>query len=233
VGHSLGATGVSIVQGYDPWPGKLDAANPVDAVVAWDNLADNSTSFAFPERPDITPRVPAMGLSGDYFIIPTPYTSPPNPNGKIPAFTTWLEAGVPSYEVVIQAGTHQEFSRIPHGPGVTPPSTSWVTWGNLLTTHYSLAWIDRWLKQPGEGSFDTADARLLADADWVCRMSFYYRSARSFPTRQGAAQGSHDIRGQVPPAVVAACGAAGGGAGATVPTARPAAAVTSQPRFTG
>ncbi|MGH8457265.1 MAG: alpha/beta hydrolase family protein, partial [Stenotrophobium sp.] len=42
-GHSLGATGVSIVQGYGapgaaPWPGKLDTSNPVKVAVAWDGL---------------------------------------------------------------------------------------------------------------------------------------------------------------------------------------------------
>lgn len=42
-GHSLGAIGVSVVQGYgapgaDPWPGQLDTTNPVDVVVAWDGL---------------------------------------------------------------------------------------------------------------------------------------------------------------------------------------------------
>lgn len=42
-GHSLGAIGVSVVQGYgaagaDPWPGQLDDKNPVDVVVAWDGL---------------------------------------------------------------------------------------------------------------------------------------------------------------------------------------------------
>jgi hypothetical protein len=42
-GHSLGATGVSVVQSYgapgaEPWPGLLDRDNPVDVVVAWDSL---------------------------------------------------------------------------------------------------------------------------------------------------------------------------------------------------
>lgn len=42
-GHSLGAIGVSVVQGYgapgaDPWPGRLDRDNPVDVIVAWDGL---------------------------------------------------------------------------------------------------------------------------------------------------------------------------------------------------
>jgi hypothetical protein len=38
VGHSLGARGVSVVQGVTPWPGTGEA-NPIDVVVAWDNLA--------------------------------------------------------------------------------------------------------------------------------------------------------------------------------------------------
>ena len=63
-----------------------------------------------------------------------------------------------------------------------------------MAEHYSLAWLDRWLKLPGEAGHDTADAHLLADADWRERTSFYFRSARSFVTRDGVAQVCGDIR---------------------------------------
>ena len=48
-GHSLGAAGVSVVQGYgangaDPWPGLIDASNPVDVAVAWDSLSAPGSS---------------------------------------------------------------------------------------------------------------------------------------------------------------------------------------------
>ena len=179
VGHSLGATGVSRVQGMDPWPGKLDRVNPVDVVVAWDNLTASDTK----------PRVPSMGLSNDYGLTPTPFAAPPDPEGKKVAFTAWSRAGVPTYQLVIQGGTHYEYSRIP-----TFPTTSWTEWGNPLAGHYTLAWLDRWLKRAGEVGYADADARLLADRDWTPRMSFYSRSARNFPDRAGAAHVCADIR---------------------------------------
>ncbi len=67
-------------------------------------------------------------------------------------------------------------------------------WGRPLAEHYSVAWLDRWLKKPGEAGFDTADARLLADADWVERYSFYSKAARAFASRDGALQLCEDIR---------------------------------------
>jgi hypothetical protein len=60
--------------------------------------------------------------------------------------------------------------------------------------HYSVAWMDRWLKKPGESGYGDADARLLADADWCPRYSFYLRSARAFPDRGGQMHNSEDIR---------------------------------------
>jgi hypothetical protein len=54
--------------------------------------------------------------------------------------------------------------------------------------------MDRWLKLPGEPGYGDADARLLADADWCPRYSFYLRSARTFPDRGGKMHASEDIR---------------------------------------
>jgi hypothetical protein len=54
--------------------------------------------------------------------------------------------------------------------------------------------MDRWLKQPGEPGYGDADARLLADADWCDRYSFYFRSARSFPDRAGTQHTTEDVR---------------------------------------
>ena len=110
-----------------------------------------------------------------------------------------MAAGVPVFQITVQGSTHYEWSLIP-----TFPTTSWCPdpaggdcedgWGRPLGEHYSVAWFDRWLKQPGEPGFDTADARLLADADWVERYSFYSRSARNFPSRDGSSNVCEDIR---------------------------------------
>lgn len=196
-GHSLGARGVSIVQGYgapgaDPWPGQLDTENPVKVAVAWDSLDAGGT-------PAAVPRVPSMGQSSEYGIGGTPFLTAPGPEDHKDAYIAWRDAGVPVYQLTIQGSTHFEWSLIP-----TFPATSWCAstangrceggWGNPMAEHYSLAWFDRWLKQPGEPGYDDADARLLADADWHERTSFYFRSARSFATRSGEAQLCEDIR---------------------------------------
>lgn len=191
-GHSLGAGGVSAVQGYDPWPGKLDANNPVNVIVAWDSLNAGSAGKA---------RVPAMGQTSEYGIGGAAKMQPPDPEGHKGGFTLWKDAGVPVVQFTIQGSTHFEWSLIP-----TFPSTSWCPtvgangceggWGRPMAEHYSLAWMDRWLKQPGETGFDDADARLLADSDWCERFSFYSRAARDFVTRDGVRQSSEDIRAE-------------------------------------
>ena len=192
-GHSLGASGVSIVQGYgapgaEPWPGLIDAENPVKVAVGWDSLSGSAT-----------PRVPAMGHTSEYGIGGTPFQSAPDPEEHKGAYKAWTEAGLPVYQLTIQGSTHFEWSLIP-----TFPSTSWCPdtsngrceggWGRPMAEHYTLAWFDRWLKLPGEAGYDDADARLLADADWHERTSFYFRSARSFPTRDKQPQVCEDIR---------------------------------------
>ena len=212
VGHSLGARGVSVVQGIEPWPG-TGRKNPVDVAVAWDNLALNTTTPTSEDGGlagfELVPRVPAMGQSGDYFLTPTPYTEPPDPDAKRQGYLGWVKAGVPSYQVNIQAGTHYEWSLLP-----TFPTTAWEPggnggWGNPMARHYTVAWLDRWLKKPGEAGFRTADARLLADnaqpraddlqggdtpASWCERLSFYFTSSRSFPDRSGKRHVTDDIR---------------------------------------
>jgi len=186
VGHSLGATGVSVVQGISDaeWPGRVTDGNPVDTVVAWDNLSASGSLAGF----SVEPRVPTMGQSADYFLAPSPYTSPPDPQGKNAGFNGWAEAGVPTYQVNVRGGTHYEWSLLPGFP-----TSSW-DWGNPMAEHYSLAWLDRWLKVPGEEGYDTADARLLSDADWTDRMSFYFTSARAYPSRDGTMQTCADIK---------------------------------------
>ncbi len=190
VGHSLGAAGVSVVQGVEPWPGVLGDENPVSAAVAWDNLsADGSPGSDTQGVGEVVPRVPTMGQSADYWLVPEPYDSPPDPEGQNDGFHLWREAGVPSYQIHVRGGAHYEWSYLP-----TFPSTSWRDWGNPMVEHHSLAWLDRWLKQPGEPGYEDADARLLDDEAFCERLSFYYLSVRDFPDRGGQVHASGDIR---------------------------------------
>lgn len=203
IGHSLGATGVSIVQGLDPWP-TGGGPNPVDVIVAWDNLNADATLAGF----SVEPRVPAMGQSSDYGLFPTPFQSPPEPDAKRGAYLAWVDAGAPSYQLVLEGGTHYEWSLIP-----TFPTTAWEPggaggWGRPLGEHFTVAWLDRWLKQPGEPGYADADARLLAEDDvpdhddlqggastasWRERLSFYHLSSRDFPGRDGVRHVCEDI----------------------------------------
>lgn len=207
-GHSLGATGVSVVQSYgapgaEPWPGKLDSTNPVKVIVAWDSL--RAPGAASGSTPAVVPRVPAMGQTSEYGIGGTAKTAPPDIEGHKGGYRGWRDAKVPVFQLTIQGSTHFEWSLIP-----TFPATSWCPevvngqcaggWGRPLAEHYSLAWFDRWLKKPGEKGYDSADARLLADADWVPRYSFYSKAARAFPSRDGAVQLCEDIRAGCPKA---------------------------------
>lgn len=184
VGHSLGATGVSVVQGMDPWPGRTLDTNPVDVAVAWDNLSASGSLAGY----SVEPRVPTMGQSADYFLAPTPFTSPPDLEGKKAGFNAWRAAGVPTYQVNVRGGSHYEWSLLPGFP-----TSSW-DWGNPMAEHYSLAWLDRWLKLPDETGYADADARLLSDDAYRDRMSFYFLSARYFPTRTGTLHECDDIK---------------------------------------
>lgn len=236
VGHSLGAIGVSVVQGYDapgadPWPGKLDQSNPVKVAVAWDGLlAPGSDTIggaagggvlsllqqiplttpaydaivsltAAHGMPKYGPRVPSMGQSSEYGLAPTPFLIPPDPEGHKDGFNAWQKAGVPTFEFTIQGSSHYEWSQVP-----VFPTSSWCPdpgsaactggWGEPMAEHYTLAWLDRWLKKSGEAGYADADARLLDDQgdQGSAKMSFYYRSSRSFPDRGGTAHSCDDIR---------------------------------------
>lgn len=184
VGHSLGATGVSVVQGME-WPEAAKGErNPVDVAVAWDNLSAAGSELAGRE---VTPRVPAMGQGADYFAG-VPKTAPPEADARLSGFESWRDAGVPTYQLNIRGGTHFEWALIP-----TFPTTDWDGWGNELAEHFSLAWLDFWLKTdeernaggrgggPGPAGGETAERRLLEAEPWRDRLSFYYDSARYLP----------------------------------------------------
>lgn len=177
VGHSLGASGVSVVQGM-AWPEMAKGdENPVDVAFAWDNLSEAGSELAGRE---VTPRVPTMGQSADYFAG-APKTEPPDPERKLAGFQSWRDAGVPAFQVNVRGGTHFEWSLVP-----TFPTTRWESWGNEFADHYSLAWFDYWLKERGEPGYEDAERRLLESDPWHDRLSFYYTSAYAFPSNRNA-----------------------------------------------
>ena len=151
-GHSFGAAGVSYEGQKDP---------RVSAIVAWDNLgapsvpsSGNTSVKPCPAHPDshapATITKPALGMSADYFLTPTPYTSDPDPLGKSTQSLAYSQAGVDTGEIVIRGGTHYEFSFIPNDAfGGTLRGADMVAW-------YTNAWFDKYVK--GDSS---ADKRLL------------------------------------------------------------------------
>lgn len=197
-GHSYGAFGVSDIGQRDP---------RVGAVVAWDNLcvpgsgpslysvphlADGVLGNNLPascpagsQPPAPALRTPALGISSDYLLAPTPYTAAPDPLAKSTASLAHTAAGVDTGQIVLRGGTHYDFAS-----GAAFPAT---LRGLDLVTWYTTAWFDKYLR-----SDPTADARLLttrwradplaADADTRGdgnAYSYHYRSRLDFRSEGG------------------------------------------------
>jgi len=158
VGHSYGASGVSYIGQWDP---------RVKTIVAWDNLAapdPGKSSFGgggAAEKPcpsDPAARAvvpvtkPALGMSADYFLPPTPNTELPDPNAKATESHAYTEAGVDTGEIIIRGGSHLDFSFIPNQAfGASLRGADEIAW-------YTSAWFDRYIKHQR-----SADRRLLTD----------------------------------------------------------------------
>jgi len=204
-GQSLGAAAVSFVGQKDP---------RVDAIVAWDNLrgADKASDCASApaSREDATITKPALGVSNDYGISQTPFTSDPDPEAKTAAFQEYKAAGVDSMQVNIRGGTHFEAAFIP-GSFTPIPLGAATLRGNDLAAWYTTAWFDKYVKCPGAANPSAceqhADARLLSDrwrddapgqavdlnADPNV-FSFYFRSRFDFIDAGGSEQICDDMR---------------------------------------
>jgi len=177
-GHSFGAAGVSYIGQKDP---------RVSAIVAWDNLGRPGTSGGLPVKPcpfdpdshaDAPITKPALGMSADYGLTPTPFTADPDPLAKSQSSLAYSAAGVDTGELIIRGGTHYEFSFIPNpGFGGTLRGIDQVAW-------YTNAWFDKYVKRDSSADKrllttrwqnDAAEAAIDPDHDGNL-FSFYYRS---------------------------------------------------------
>ena len=86
----------------------------------------------------VTPRVPMLGMSADYGLVPYPFLSDPDRDAKSDGVRAWSAKGLPAMEVVLR-GTHFEWSYSP-GPLLTASQR-----GIDAAAWYTTAWLDRYL----------------------------------------------------------------------------------------
>jgi dienelactone hydrolase len=192
VGHSLGASAVSYVQGVD---------RRVEAVVALDKLHGGDGGEGIPGPAGVKPVVPALAVQSEYGFNVQPYwmqhgssiapqpgppTEAPDPRREArTGFDSWKAAGVDSMLVVPRASTHLEYTDIAL---VLPASR----FGQALTSVYVQRWLGRYMKHH-RSRLLAPRLRYLEPVDvgkWAPvvltrdeRLSFYFCSAYAFAGR--------------------------------------------------
>ena len=210
-GHSYGAAGVSYVGQWD---------RRVKAIVAWDNLGGPGPNAApvpgtaggsrtigeagCPANPGarrVVPlRKPALGISADYGLPPTPNTSLPEPGGKSMWSANYSRAGIDTGEIIIRGGSHLDFSFIPNqafGASLR---------GADLTDWYTTAWFDKYVKRSRKADRELLSDRWLHDSTEASvdphhdgnAFSFYYYSRLSFHRSRGSRIDCEDLRDGCP-----------------------------------
>src|SRR3954453_196313 len=145
IGHSLGASAVSYVQGVD---------KRVETVVALDKLAGKPGSGPT-DLPPFKPKVPALAVQSEYGFNVQPYwtssgssfspqpgspSQRPNPRRELATgFDDWRKAHKDVMLVVPRASTHLEYTDIAYA---MPASR----YGQDLTSVYVQRWLDRSLR---------------------------------------------------------------------------------------
>lgn len=157
VGHSLGASAVSVVQQCsNAYPGKEvdDAALPagcagqrfpIRAIAAFDSLAGG-----------VRPVVPAFDHRADgYFINAVPTPTAPSPDERTRAtspYGQWRGADVDACSITVRGGTHAEWTEIPYIVSAT-------RYGVPQAQYYVRAWFDRYLSASAAATgFDALSA---------------------------------------------------------------------------
>jgi pimeloyl-ACP methyl ester carboxylesterase len=168
VGHSLGASAVSIVQQCSSsYPGGDGAACggetwPIKAVVAYDALSTG-----------VTPVVPAFDHRADgYFLNAVPTPSAPDPDERVDgAYGAWRAAGVDACTITVRGGTHAEWSEIPYIVSAT-------RYGHLQSSYYTAAFLDAYVKDDASAVEAMQAGPFAADQPWGAALfSGKYRSA--------------------------------------------------------
>jgi dienelactone hydrolase len=210
-GHSYGAAGVSYIGQWDP---------RVKAIVAWDDLGGpgphdapvpgsagggrtigEADCPANPAARKVVPLTkPALGMSADYGLPPTPNTSLPDPQGKSTWSLNYSKASIDSGEIIVRGGSHLDFSFIPNQAfGASLRGPDMIDW-------YTTAWFDKYVRHD-----PSADRRLLTNrwrADPIeasvdpnhdaNAFSFYYYSRLEFHLAGGQRVDCENLRDGCP-----------------------------------
>ena len=138
-GHSAGGVAVSRLGQEDP---------RVRAIVSWDRAQSS------PLPADLRLRTPALFVTADFncqrvpVCLPEAYPSPPDPRGpgnKDEDFQRVAAAGLDTMKISLRAATHLDFTEF----APTPPSSRY---GAIVTSYYTLAWFDRYLRGASAGA---------------------------------------------------------------------------------
>ena len=209
-GHSYGAAGVSYIGQWD---------KRVKAIVAFDDLGGpgpdegampgssggtigESSCPAKPADRKVVPITkPALGMSADYGLPPTPNTSLPNPDIKSTWSLNYTKAHVDTGEIIIKGGSHLDFSFIPNQAfGASLRGIDMATW-------YAVAWFDRYLKHERSADamllterwrHDPVSARVDPEPYAGNAFSFYYYSRLDFHLVGGRKFDCENLRGGCP-----------------------------------
>jgi dienelactone hydrolase len=186
-GHSLGASAVSVVGQCDP---------RVRAIVAWDNLATATGTCksqipaglpaGAPAQPTLT--TPALGINSEYFFNPSSMSAPPDPQSKAGAFKQLATAGTDVMQIALRSSTHLEYTYVPY---ILPASRL----GERVAFHYTLAWLDRYVR--GKSS---AFGRLVADT-FDGSADKHSVGAGTYDPQRAAANPTDPAAGNVPYAI--------------------------------
>lgn len=193
IGHSMGAAAVSKVQATDDRVAAVVALDKLSAQGSGDQIADSSANV---------PSVPALALQAEYGFTVSPWflsggsslRPSPSPQGpdrlreKQTGYDGWREAGKDVMLVVPRASTHLEWTDIPLA---LPASRH----GQALSSVYTQAWLDRYLKHRSARPLLARELTYLepvGNGRWEpvtlqrdALLSFYYCSAYSLSDEDG------------------------------------------------
>jgi len=219
-GHSYGAQAASWLVQEDP---RLKAAVALDSlcVPAWpaaDELASLTQApvnriagvapggapygfardcFGAPAGPAPAITKPVLGLSGDYLLDYSPYVTEPDPNAKNLASDAYTRAGVDTGQIALRGGTHIEFADTALGD--LPASLRGID----LTTWYTTAWFDKYLRHDPAADAKLTTSRWRDDAGTgqvdaghdPNAYSYHYRSRLDIALADGRRFACADLRG--------------------------------------